>query len=172
MSFVLILVGIFMMFGSFSMLVLVWMMGMDPFIYSVIMTVIGIIGGIMLAAVAILGNGIIGPFMKAKMQGGNLIAVITASKKIRLHYGFEKGGLTRTEEGLFLTQPDSMFNWPNGARGCFAHYKYGSTLPPKFVKVCSKLKEKGIRDIKELQVVDELARKESPGKEIELRFDD
>lgn len=154
MSFKIIVAGIMEIFISVIMIALV-LLNMIPsvyFIYSFL--IVGVVFGLITALIGMAANGVIGPFMSAKTGNKNLIAILTASGRILLRAGNEKAGMTKTKEGYFLTPSRTVYTWPNGARGGFAFFKYGTTLEPKFVKATSKLKEKGIHDIEELDYVD------------------
>ena len=161
--------GIFIMFGTFMLTAMIIMNMIPPTFYIWSMTAIGIIAGLTMAVLAIMLNGIIGPFLSAKSGGKNLVAVVTASGNIKFLTGKEKSGLTDTKDGYFLTPSASTYNFPNGVKGGFAFYKYGTTLLPKFVKGATKLREAGINDIEELETV--AAKAAEKGKEFVISLD-
>jgi len=153
MSFKVILMGIIIMFGTFMLFAMIILNMLPPDIYIYASTAMGIIAGLTMAVLAIMLNGVMGPFLSAKSGGKNLVAAVTASGNIRFLTGREKSGLTDTKDGYFLTPTASTYNFPNGVKGGFAFYKYGTTLLPKLVKGASKLKKLGINDIEELEAV-------------------
>ena len=117
-------------------------------------------GGLTLIIVTFLTRGVLDPFLSGKLRRRDIIAVITPSKRIELLSAKEEGGMFKTERGYFITSPDSVYRWPNGVNGGIAYYKYGSTLPPKYIKATGKLKEAGITDIAQLELVKEKVKKE------------
>lgn len=155
MSLKIVILGISFMFISFLLAALVIINLIPPQIYIYSSIAVEFFAGLIIALIAILTNGILGPFITAKTRGFNIVAAITASKNIRLLTGNERSGMTETKDGYFLTPPDSVYTWPNGAKGGFAFYKYGTTLHPKFVKAASILKENDIKDIEQLEKVNE-----------------
>lgn len=150
MSFKIIMAGIVELFLGVILSVLVVINLIPPPIF--IYTVMGmfVIFGLVMALIGILCNGIIDPFMAAKLGNRNLIAVATASKKLKFMVGKEKGGMTETKFGSFLTPSDSVYTFPNGVKGGVAYIKYATTLTPKFIKGTTELRKQGINDVKQL----------------------
>jgi len=169
MSFPLILGGIFILFGSVISGALVILNAFPPQIYIILSIVIGILGGLLLLLTGILANGIIGPFMAAKLRGKDIIAVITAGKKIQILDGVENNGIIHTKRGGFIEHPDTSYTWPNGVNGGIAYYKYGATLPLKIMRGVTKLKEIGIRNMDDYkEVVNKVAREKGKEFVVEL----
>jgi len=161
--------GIGGMFIGIVMSVMAMTNMIPPMIYIYIMIGISFFMGMSILMVSILLNGVMGPFLDAKFSGRNLIAVLTASKRIKLMSGREKSGMTKTEMGLYITPPDTVYSWPNGAKGGIGYFKYGTTLTPKFIKGMSKLRESGISNFGEMEKLNEEAMKD--GKEFNIRLD-
>lgn len=122
---------------------------LDPFIYECITICLGLTGGLWLMAEEFMIGRITTVFMKAKLTGKSVLAVLTASKNLDLLIGDEQEGLSLTKKGYFIVNTDSVYTWPSNIPGMMAFYKYGYGITPKFVKACSILKKNDVNDIEE-----------------------
>jgi hypothetical protein len=122
---------------------------LPPFAYECIVLVLGLTGGIWLMGEEFMIGRITSVFMKAKLTGKSVIAVVTASKGLDLLVGDEQEGMSETKKGYFIVNTGSVYMWPNNIRGMMAFYKYGYGLTPKFIKSCSILKKNDVNDIEE-----------------------
>ena len=165
----LILLSIFIAFGSVVLAIVAAMGGLTFQIYLIVSTVVTAVMGLVFTVIFFLTDGVIGPFLIARLRGKDLVAVITPNKKIELLPGREEVGMLKTKRGYFMISPGTVYRWANGVNGGFAYFKYGVTLPTKIVKAASKLKSKGITDIKILDRVVKKLRDE--GKELAIRVD-
>ena len=122
--------------------------------------VTGTIFGIFMAVIAFTTNGCIGPLMSAKASGESIISVGTVSGKWRWRSGREQNGIVPTKDGSFMVTPGSMLSLPNGVKMGMAHYKEGIVIPPQFAVACTKMAEKGILDVRQMDKAEEDARAE------------
>lgn len=168
MSFKIIMAGIVELFLGVILSVLVVINLIPPPIF--IYTVMGlfVIFGLVMALTGILCNGIIDPFMAAKLGNKNLIQAATASGKFKFLIGKERGGMTETNVGSFITPPGSVFTYPNGVKGGIATIKYATTLTPKFIKGMTELKKQGINDIR--QLMEKAKESADKGEEFKVTF--
>lgn len=126
-------------------------------IYIYVNMGIGVAYGLLMAIIAFTANGVVGPFMSAKANNTTLLAVLTASGKIKLRHGKEQEGFVVTKDGPFAILPGSAFSWPNGVRGGYGYYKIGALVPPKFNRACTVMKDKGLQNINDVEKLVEKA---------------
>jgi hypothetical protein len=169
MSFWVILIGILIMFVGFiyGAMALLGFLGKEIYVYGSM--AIMIISGLLLAFVAIMLNGVMGPFLGAKMHGNTLLSVVTSARNIELLSGNEKQGWIKTVRGYFQIRPNSVCSWPNGVRGALAYFKYGITLEPKFIEATTKLRDAGFTNIR--QVTEAAEKAKSENKELIINMD-
>jgi len=153
MSFKLIMTGIFGIFVSFVVGAFSLMQTIPVFLSIIINMAFGIILSFIILFVAIMTNGILEPFISARIRGKTLAAIITPSKTIELVSGYEEEGFLETKRGYINVVPDASYTWPNGTKGGIAYYKYGVLLPDKIVRAVTKLKKTGIKDGKQLSMI-------------------
>jgi hypothetical protein len=171
MSFKIILAGMLNIILTIAVSVAAIFMVKDPqtmsyFLYAIMG--IGAVFGIITCIIAFTTNGVIGPLMAAKSSGNTMLAVLTASGKIRLRQGREQEGFISTKDGSFCILPGSMYRLPNGVPFGMAYYKIGATIPSNFSRACTVLKDSGVRDIVEAEAVNEAAKAKGEDVAIDL----
>jgi hypothetical protein len=132
-----------------------------PPAYSVvILTAICSLTGIMFFIYDIMTNGVAGVFFSAKINGDPIAIILRNDKAVRFIKAELKEGLAHTKRyGNFILLPNSIYNLPNGVTGFLAYYKYGVSLPTRFIRATSRLKASGINDIEEVEKLEQNATK-------------
>jgi len=156
-----VLLGVLVAFGSMINAVLIMSGAITFNIFMIISILLGVVGGMLLMFVSFMTDGILAPFLKARLKKQDIIAVVNDSGKIDILSADNKGGIYDTKVGNFITSPGTIYMWPNGVHGGIAYYKYGATLPTKYVRATTKFKERGITDIEKLEELDERCKKEN-----------
>ena len=151
MSFKLIMGSFIFIAISFVMGVLILFNMIPPFTYIIVSMAIGIVVPFILLFISITTNGVLEPFLSARIRGKTLLINETASRNFDIITGYEKDGMIETKRGFFLAVPVSMGSFPNGVRGAWTYFKYGVTLPRKIITAITELKKEGITDIHDLE---------------------
>jgi hypothetical protein len=80
-----------------------------------------------------------------------IVPVLMPNRSIKLCSASIRSGMAKTKYGYFNVPNYSTYGWPNGVEGGFAYVKTGALLPPNFVRASMRLKQKGIKDIDEVE---------------------
>ena len=103
-----------------------------------------------------LGGKPIFTFMKAKLTGKDVLAILKKDKKLVLRTAEEIAGIFKVDKfGSFIITPGSTFLWPNGCTGAVVYGDFGHTQKPRFVQACTAIKEQypEVKDIHDLEEV-------------------
>lgn len=165
-----ILFGFLGLFSGIMITTLIYFNYLSGFIGLIIIDIIGIIVALNLILDELMSGGMTGTLTNARLRGNPIAIILRNDKAIRFVEAKLREGLAETRRyGRFIIIPDSVYSLPNGVTAFLAYHKYGVSLHPSFVQATTRLREAGLKDIEEIENLNETAKKNN--KEVVIHLD-
>ena len=155
-----VILGILGMFGSLILGVGIVMNMIHGFIWILVLSFLCFFVSLFVIVWDFLTGGIAGVFAGARINGNPVGIVLRNDKTMKFSQMRMEEGMAKDKKlGRFIIIPDSVYSAQNGVRTFLAYYKYGVSIHPNFIRAATRLREKGIENIEQ---VDEISETEIP----------